>query len=342
MRAAVIGAGAVGLTVAHLLAESDAVTEVHVHEARPEAASGATAYAGASDVPHGWTERHRRLVETGEEWHRAFGAGLGADERYRHRTGTFWRSGTPESDARIRGLAYGDLAEVTRPLALDGETPVRGLLGEGYVISPQRLTALLLDRLRAGGRTTFRFGTPVAADSPLADGVVVDAAGGREEYDAVVVAAGPWAPGLLPPLAGSGVRTKQVYGYRFAGDPERPLTTTVVDLEKGAFLFPQPTVPGSYAMSVKHDVFDVPVAEGEPSPEADAQALAVARDHLGPRARLTERRIFVDTYTEGSVPVVADLSGTRRLVCVSGTHGSGIRLAAGLAVEACALLGVAA
>ncbi|MEU3609885.1 FAD-dependent oxidoreductase [Streptomyces sp. NPDC035033] len=340
MRVAVIGAGAVGLTVADTLARSAGVTGVHVYEARPAAAGGATAYAGASDVPHGWTERHRRLVETAEAWHRELGAGLGDEDRYRHRTRTFWCSPTPTSDARIRGLAYGELEETTRASARDGHTPVRGLTGEGHVISPRRLAALLLSRLRAGGKTEFRFGTPVAAGSPLADGTVVDATGARHGHDAVVVAAGPWAPGLLPEGL-PGVRVKQVYGYRLTGAPDRPLTTTVVDLDRGAFLFPQPTVPGGYAMSVKHDVYDVPVAEGEPDAGTDARALAVARDHLGPDARITERRVFVDTYTEGSVPVVTDLSGTRRLVCVSGTHGSGIRLAAGLAREACDLLGVA-
>lgn len=92
-------------------------------------------------------------------------------------------------------------------------------------------------------------------------------------------------------------------------------------------------------MSVKHDVYDVPVAEGAPDAEVDEAAWAVARTHLGLDTRLTARRIFVDTYTDGSVPLVTDLSGRGRLVCISGTHGSGIRLAPGLASEACEILG---
>ncbi|MFA7762548.1 NAD(P)/FAD-dependent oxidoreductase [Streptomyces sp. NRRL S-448] len=337
MRIAVIGAGAVGLTVADMLAQSDAVAEVHLFDRQTEAAGGATSYAGASDVPHGWTERHRRLIETSMEWHRAVGADLADEDRYRHRTGTFWRSDDERSDARILGFAYD-----TPVLTTDARTGARGLLGDGYVIAPGRLARILLGRLRASGKFTARFGTAVEGPAGLADGTVLDASGGRDDFDAVVVAAGPWVTELLADLPGlSGLRTKQVYGYRFTGDPRDPLTGTVVDLEHGAFLFPQPTVPDSYAMSIKCDVYDVPVAEGAPSAEADEAAWTVARTHLGPEARLTARRIFVDTYTDGSIPLVADLSGGRRLVCVSGTHGSGIRLAPGLAREACDLLGVA-
>ncbi|MGW1807035.1 FAD-dependent oxidoreductase [Streptomyces sp. NPDC002078] len=336
MRVAVIGAGAVGLTVADMLAQSDAVAAVHLFDRQPQAAGGATSYAGASDVPHGWTDRHRRIIETSMEWHRAVGADLADEDQYRHRTGTFWRSDDERGDARILGFAYD-----TPVLTTDRRTGARGLLGDGYVIAPGRLARVLLRRLRGSGKFTARFGTAVEGPAGLADGTVVDASGGRHDFDAVVVAAGPWVKELLGGLPGlSGLRTKQVYGYRFTGDPLDPLTGTVVDLEHGAFLFPQPTVPGSYAMSIKCDVYDVPVAEGAPSAEADEAAWTVARTHLGPQARLTARRIFVDTYTDGSVPLVADLSGKRRLVCVSGTHGSGIRLAPGLAREACDLLGV--
>lgn len=340
MRVAVIGAGAVGLTVADMLAQSDAVAEVHLFDRQPEAACGATSYAGASDVPHGWTERHRRLIGTGMEWHRAVGADLPDEDQYRHRTGTFWCSADERSDARILGFAYD-----TPALTTDARTGARGLLGDGYVIAPGRLARVLLRRLRDSGKFSARFGTEVCGPTGpggLADGTVVDASGHRYDFDAVVVAAGPWVKELLADAPGlSGLRTKQVYGYRFTGDPQDPLTGTVVDLERGAFLFPQPTEPDSYAMSVKFDVYDVPVAEGAPCAEADEAAWTVARTHLGPAARLTARRIFVDTYTDGSIPLVVDLSGGRRLVCVSGTHGSGIRLAPGLAREACDLLGVA-
>lgn len=234
LRIAVIGAGAVGLTAADMIARSDEVTEVDLFERRLVAAAGATSYAGASDVPHGWTERHRRLVATGLEWHREVSANLVNENRYRHNTGTFWRSDSEDSDARIRRLAYDDPVLTTDP-----RTGIRGLLGDGYVIAPGRLASILLGRLRASGKFNDRFGVSVTGVASSTSGTFLDLSGNRHDYDAVVVATGPWSSELLPGLAElSGLRTKQVYGYRFTGDPQDPLTSTVVDLERGAFCSP--------------------------------------------------------------------------------------------------------
>ncbi|KGM09434.1 NAD(P)/FAD-dependent oxidoreductase [Cellulomonas carbonis] len=323
MRLVVIGGGVVGMAVAEGARSRGLADGVVVLE-QATLGSGASSYAGASDLALGWSDRHRRLVASSAAWHEAASPAV----EYRRSTPTLWALEDPEDAGRLAELVDEDV----EPAPAVGSLPA-GARTPGHVIDPRGLVKHLRAELLAAGASEVAEGERVTAVRVVDGSVVVSTPRREIEADRVVVCVGPWVLetcrswGLEPPP----VRTKRVFGYRWRSRDRQP-DLTFVDLQEGVFLFPRVSEPGVYAMSVKHDVWDVEPVEGPSHPTPDAVARRAAERVLGD-AELVERKVFVDTYTADDQPWVAPLEATSRVWCVTGTHGSGVRLGVGLAHE---------
>jgi glycine/D-amino acid oxidase-like deaminating enzyme len=323
MRLAVVGGGVVGLMVAHQARAAGIADDVVLLE-RAGLGAGASGYAGASDVPFGLSDRHRELVRSSSAWHEAATPSV----PYRSPAPALWATADEPEAARVAELVYGATVAVDE----DGQLPA-GVRSDGYVIDPGRLVGHLRAALLDDPATEVAEDAEVVGLHASGDTVTVSTATADLEVDLVAVCVGPWVLdacarwGLPAPQ----VRIKRVYGYRWRTAEPAP-ARTYIDLHDGVFLFPRLAEPGVWAMSVKHDVWDVAVEEGPPEPTVDEVALRHARRALGD-VELVERKIFVDTYAADNQPRVGPLDEARRVWCVTATHGSGIRLAAGLADE---------
>jgi len=154
----------------------------------------------------------------------------------------------------------------------------------------------------------------------------------------VIAAVGPWVNECAAQwrISAPNVRTKQVYGYRWAIDRSVPtIHATFARLSDGVFAFPRARNANEFAMSVKHDVYDVQPVPGVKNEVPDVRAQAFAEQYFAGQPRLSRRLIFSDTYTPDDEPLVHDSTDLPGLTWVTGLHGSGVRLAPGVAIEAC-------
>lgn len=193
MRAAVVGGGAVGLVVAGDLAERAAVT-LYERDALGSGSTGSAAGicydAFADDVDAAVATR---ALERYQEW------GLLEPCPY------VWLA-RDDADARaVRGQVdgmreNGVAAEYVDPATLGERYPAiatddvvaAGVATDAGLVDPDAVVETLADRARRAG-VTVETETPVALASPTA----VSTADGTEQFDAVVVAAGPATAGIV-------------------------------------------------------------------------------------------------------------------------------------------------
>ncbi|MFF5537766.1 NAD(P)/FAD-dependent oxidoreductase [Streptomyces cinerochromogenes] len=339
----VVGGGVVGLTLAEVLTRHDPALRVTVLEQHGWG-SGATGYAGAVDIPYAHTPFHRELVEAGRQWWKEFQAGAPAPGP-RTPLPFAWLVRSSEAAAHLEETLVTPARPVAGPAGGAWRLPAgaAALAGEAHVIDPALLTAALVERLAARPSVRLAEGRRVTDLAPAADGGVraVTADGGQWRAGQCVLALGPWLPGS-PLLSGSpgeqvspgaGVRTKRVYGLRVALSGPAAVRYGVGSAEDGIFLFP--VSGGEYAMSVKHDVWDVPPEEQPLPADVLARAAAFLDAVVGPGAwEVTRGRVFADTYTPDATPRLLRLSPADGVFAVTGLHGSGVRLAAGMATHA--------
>ncbi|GAA2198552.1 NAD(P)/FAD-dependent oxidoreductase [Streptomyces bangladeshensis] len=340
----VVGGGVVGLTLAEALTRQEPGLRVTVLEQHGWG-SGATGYAGAVDIPYAHTPFHRELVEAGRQWWTEFEADAPAPGA-RTALPFAWLVRGPEAAGHLADT----LVTPARPVAAPADGAWRlpagttALAGEAHVIDPRRLTAALVRRLAARPRVRLVEHRRVTELTPAADGVrAATADGGRWRAERCVLALGPWLPSsplrsALRPAPGpagpeADVRTKRVYGLRVALSGPAAVRYGVGSAEDGIFLFP--VADGEFAMSVKHDVWDVPPEERPLPADVRARAAAFLDAVVGPGTwAVTRGRVFADTYTPDATPRLLPLSPADGVFAVTGLHGSGVRLAAGLAAHA--------
>ncbi|MCE0446300.1 hypothetical protein LT493_20745 [Streptomyces tricolor] len=122
-------------------------------------------------------------------------------------------------------------------------------------------------------------------------------------------------------------------GLRVALSGPAAVRHGVGSAEDGIFLFP--VADGEFAMSVKHDVWDVPPEERPLPADVRARAAAFLDAVVGPGTwAVTRGRVFADTYTPDATPRLLPVSPADGVFAVTGLHGSGRSLAAGLAAHA--------
>ncbi|WP_328475806.1 FAD-binding oxidoreductase [Streptomyces sp. NBC_00377] len=329
----IVGGGVVGLTLADSLTRRDPGLEVTVLE-QHDWASGATGYAGAVDIPYAHTPFHRDLVRSGRRWWNE----LDTATLPRTPLPFTWLVRGPEAAAHLQDALLGPVRPV--PEQADGAWRLppgtRALAGQAHVIDPALLCAVLLDRLAARPGVRLVHHARVERAEPRPDGALaaVTADGRQWRADQCVLALGAWLPGFVADSAhwpsGFDVRTKRVFGLRVALSGRAAVQHGVGSAEDGIFLFP--VADGEFAMSIKHDVWDVTPAESELPDEVLARAAGFLDVVAGPGTwRLTRTRVFADTYTRDATPHLVPLDAAGDLFAVTGLHGSGIRLAAGMA-----------
>src|SRR4029453_6298236 len=153
----------------------------------------------------------------------------------------------------------------------------------------------------------------------------------------VILAVGPWLPRWGPSTrawaAGRGLRTKRVVGLDVAIDAQRRPRHAVGWPAQDLYLHPA-FDESVFRVSLRHDVWDV-----EPDRPATLEGVDLDRvgrflDRLLGAARwsLAGSRILADTYTDDLTPIVGPCPALGTNVTVAtGTHGSGVRMAPGLA-----------
>ncbi|MFJ4036909.1 FAD-dependent oxidoreductase [Microbacterium sp. NPDC090007] len=336
----VIGGGILGLTSAmHLLKDDDVARVILVEKTAPLA--GISGQAGAGDLPIFWSERHRDLIE--RSWSHHLGRSS-SDGRTRHPVAwngfdadesiSVWGGTVPMSQAP---------SDLSAPLRRDVNPDVLPQITASwaYRISPLAHGASLLRDLRRDPRFTEIIGE--AADTiPTRGGVLVRLDDGSDiQADGVIVAVGPWITAADNSWASAaralGLRTKRVFGLRAQVEPGRRGTSAFADAEQAIFILPT-TRRDEIAMSIRHAEWDVDAGPGDlPREVRDKGVDAVRRLTTWGGLSDIRPRVHVDTYTPDSTPHVV-AAGNQRVVLITATHGSGIRLAPALAEDAVALL----
>jgi glycine/D-amino acid oxidase-like deaminating enzyme len=328
----VCGGGVIGLATAVALLRRSADLAVTVLE-RGRAGGGATARAGALDIPYGLHDLHRRLVEASWAWHAAEGARAAA---YRIPVPMTWYAEPGEWGDRLRERA---LEPLTPGPPADGGAPggVERLGGgRAFVIDCAAWCDALAREIEASRRGRVVEEAEAAAVEDGEDAATVRCADGRA-YAAghVVLALGPWLPGWSAETrawAGArGVRTKRVYGLNVRAAPRPP---EVVGWPSRDIFFHPTHRDGDYRLSFRRDAWDV-----APDLPATCEGLELEAETqfldglLGAGAwAVAGERVFVDSYAPGLAPIVDGCPALgARVTVATATHGSGVRLAPGIA-----------
>ncbi len=247
--------------------------------------------------------------------------------------------------------ALGLEAERLAPAAIAKHFPFLDLAGaraalwspSGGVLFAERIVADLADHLRQAGvaietECAVRSLDPAAASVLLADGR-------HDQADALVVAAGPWTPRLLPSLAGRVVPSRQVVAYleppaeHLRAWRQAPMLLDQVEAAKGGFYAVPPV--GGTGLKVGDHGFTL---RGQPDQERDATAaeiealLAAARGRIVgfEGYRVSRGQTCFYSVAQGERFIVEPLGG--RSWVLAGFSGHGFKFGAVLGEAVAAAL----
>lgn len=340
-RVVVIGGGVIGLAAAAVTLRRSPEVSVTVLE-KAIVGGGASAYAGTIDIPYCTTERHRRLVEASWAWHDARGAEAA---EYRRPVPITWYAEPGDSGSNLRSRVLPPLSPRPSGGSPEWQAPegVEEYEGRAFVIDcPAWCRALAREiELSGRGRIVER-ATVVAIEEYAAEeggtATAVRCADGRV-YAAghVLVCLGPWLPGWSEP-AGSwagarSLRTKRVAGLNIEIHSDRRPQRAVAWPSRDLHFHPA-FDGGEYRMSFRHPLWDVDPDQPGTLAGADLDPVNRFLDRLLGAGlwSVSGHRVFVDTYTSDFTPVVERCPPLgKNVTVVTGTHGSGVRLAPGIA-----------
>lgn len=195
-------------------------------------------------------------------------------------------------------------------------------------IRPDQLRTAVIQRL-AGGPSSRVLDGPVLRLVPHPDGSVsCRLPTSSHRYDAVVVAAGPWTPGLLTgsALPAQPYRTKaiQVATYRVTG----ALPTMFVD--ETSDLYGRPTADGRLLLGVDTHHWSVTPGSSRPIPDLADRAVRIAAERL-PHLKLSAPGLMVsnaDCYADPPVLTLWSVLGSsHRLYTFTGGSGGSAKTA---------------
>jgi lysine/ornithine N-monooxygenase/glycine/D-amino acid oxidase-like deaminating enzyme len=195
-------------------------------------------------------------------------------------------------------------------------------------IRPDHLRSLVIEELTRGAHSRVVTG-PVLGLVPHPDGSVsCRTPGESNRYDVVVVAAGPWTPGLLAgnALPAEPYRTKAIQVAVY--DVDGALPTMFVD--ETSDLYGRPTADGGLLLGVDTHRWSVPPGSSAPTSDLAAEAVRIAGQRL-PHLRLLETRNTVsnaDCYADPPVLTLWSVLGsTHRLFTFTGGSGGSVKTA---------------
>lgn len=331
----VIGGGVIGALVAAELVCARADLKVELLD-MAHAPTGASGYAGAIDGPYSWSSRHADLQAASWSWHEENRWQL-PRERYRKPLTLYWL-GRARDKEQLADVVRADSSPAPLPRGYEATTC---LSTRAYVVDPLALVELALDHARRQGLSLNRGVRMISVRREPDHAHLTCSDRVERRCRHVVLAMGPWVARLgtreFRPAGWRGLRVKRVHGLRVLAPRFADRTIGWADPDRGLFLFPR-HAGSEWTMSIKHAVWDVDPDVPQPP---DTALLDRARPLLdaafGPAGWLVTRwPTFADTYTPNRMPVVATVAGGLGTV-VSGTHGSGVRLAPALAGQAATL-----
>jgi len=329
----IVGGGVIGLTAAATLLRRSPDISVTVLE-RDTVGIGATAFAGAVDIPFYKNETHRRMIEVSWAWHAAR-----ADQSatYRVPVPTTWFAERGTAADRLKDCVLDSLTldSASSAWAPDGSDRFQG---RGFVIDSAAWCQDLVREITESGRGVVLENTEVADIDDAGAITIARCIDGREYAgEHVVVALGPWFPAWNALTASwsraRGLRTKRVFGLNIAS--ESAPRSIVGWLAQDMFFHPA-VRPGDFRLSFRRDAWDV-----HPDNRTDAKCDGLQLDAemrfldglLGAgKWAVSGERVHVDSYSAEFTPIIDSCDALGRNVTVAtGTHGSGIRLAPGIA-----------
>ncbi|MFI6825864.1 FAD-dependent oxidoreductase [Kribbella sp. NPDC050241] len=195
-------------------------------------------------------------------------------------------------------------------------------------IRPDQLRTAVIQRLADSPSSRVLAG-PVLRLVPHPDGSVsCRLPASSHRYDVVVVAAGPWTPGLLTgsALPAQPYRTKaiQVATYRVTG----ALPTMFVD--ETSDLYGRPTADGRLLLGVDTHHWSVTPGSSRPIPDLADQAVRIAAERL-PHLKLSAPDLMVshaDCYADPPVLTLWSVLGSsHRLYTFTGGSGGSVKTA---------------
>ncbi|HTU46959.1 MAG TPA: FAD-dependent oxidoreductase [Bryobacteraceae bacterium] len=343
-RVVVVGGGVIGLTAAAALLARAPHVSVTVLE-RAAAGEGASAYAGAMDIPYFRNAFQRDLVRASWGWHEARGDGA---TEYRRMVPMTWFA---ESDLELQSSIMAPLiaAPLAAPPGWHAAAGMCSLRSPSFVIDPSAwCRALVRELVQSGRAEVIEKAEVIALEAEPRGPVRVNCTGGRSHIaDHVVLALGPWLPGWNERtrawVSSIGLRTKHVFGLNVelssAADPGIAVGWPAADIyfhPAPALFHPAPTALSgrAYRLSLRYDEWDVDPDAEHPMADAVLERAGTFLDRLlGPGAwSVVGQRVFVDSYTPDFQAFVGSCGTLGQDVTIAtGTHGSGVRMAPGIA-----------
>lgn len=245
-------------------------------------------------------------------------------------------------------LSAADLADRYPQLGLNGSE--RGYFEPGAgLLYPERCIATQL-RLAEEGGAVLRLDERVTAVLPDGDGVLVETDRGRLSAGAAIVAAGAWAPGLVPgALDGLAIHRQVLTWFETENPADYDPTRFPVFIwmhGAGAQFYGFPAVPGQSGLKAATETYDASLAVPEDRDGiVDPQEVRrVYEDHVRGRLRgVTSRCLDAQTclYTQApDVGFVVDRHPeSERIVLVSACSGHGFKHSPAIGEAVASLLG---
>lgn len=351
MRAIIVGGGIMGLCTAWALRRAGHQPLLYEQGPIPNPLASSFDEHRLSRFTYGAMTGYARMVHDAQRaWQRLF-ADLG--ESHFHPAGTLAvaRDGdgwVEASRACLEAMALP--AETWTPRELAARLPFLRFEGARFALFSPTGGVLFAKRILEGlHRWLTGQGVPLHANLPVTEidteRLVVSTADGRTERgDALVVAAGPWTPRLLPALRGRITPSRQVAIYLeppaelLPGWQTAPMILDQIEAAQGGF-YAVPPVSGTqlkvgdHGFSLRGD----PDLEREPSEADCAEALEVAKSRLPDfeRYRVVDARTCFYSVTAGGRFIVEPVG---RALVLAGFSGHGCKFGAVMGEAAAAAL----
>ena len=344
MNISIIGAGIMGLAAAWALARDGHKITVYEQGDVPNPLGSSVDQHRLIRHPYGAERGYTRMIDAAyTAWDRLW-ADLGA--RHYAATGTLVLDrGDPWATETARTLAAENIPfrklrpeEIVREypyVALDG-IRVALRLNSGGVLFAERIVADLARHLRARG-VAIETGAAVRDVDPAHGRITLD--GGRTaEADLVIVAAGPWAPRLVPALAARVTPSRQIVVYLTPPDDLAAAWDTspmILDIDPGFGFYLVPPRAGM-GLKVGDHRFSL---SGDPDHDRTASEADIAHvlEACGPRLRdfgryrvAAAKTCFYDV--EPTERFIIEPLGPHGFV-VSGLSGHGFKFGALIGLE---------
>ena len=349
MRVIVIGGGIMGLCTAWALCRAGHEPVLYEQGPMPNPLASSFDEHRLSRFTYGAMTGYARMVRDAQAaWDRLW-ADLG--ESHFHPTGTLIVARDEDGWVRASERSLRDMAlpvEIWSPDALAARLPFLRFEGARFALFTPTGGVLLAERILRGlGRWLSGQGVQLHANAPVTEvdterAAVRTAAGRTDRADALVIAAGPWTPRLLPALRGRITPSRQVALYleppadALSAWRAAPAVLDQVEAAHGG-CYAIPPVGGTRLKMGDHGftLRGQPDLEREPTETDLAQALASVRTRLVDfeRYRVVQARTCFYSVAEGERFIVLPLGRTWLLAGFSG-HGFKFGAVIGEAVAA--------